>query len=154
MIQWLVDLVAKINAVVLCDTSPAPDREVAEGEEVIGPMSEALRRLYVVFAESSEAITAQCGKAHDAIDKITDKAKDDITLEEWKFIEGHFLAHEDHQTVEDIFWRAVHREFPKTTVDRRGVGVRKDWLLVYLVPEERQMPDLVIIHAGVRLNAV
>jgi hypothetical protein len=131
-------------------TNPKP---VADGEEVLGLLSDPLKRLFVVLTEKSKKVFAECDRVHAEVDRLEAESKGTSTEAE-AYAQAAVLAaehQEDHRRrkiVHDIFWALVTSEFPKTDEDEFAVGVRQGWQVVVYPNKQQSDPRLMGIHIG------
>lgn len=130
MLAFLHEIMDKARLVVL-PTDLHPQEEVAEGEEVIGRIeNEETMRLYAILHRSAEEIAVKCEGVHPVFLKLELGAG----TEKIEALKQHFLVHERHKLLVEIFWTAISHDFPQITMDTTGreIEVRKDWQIVFL----------------------
>ena len=133
------DFFARVGAVDLT-TAPEPETEVAEGDKVIGVLSEGLQRHYVVYSEEMDAIEQRANELKAITDAIGDKPDDEWTPEEMAHISELELLLSRRELLSGAFWHAVREELPNADIGRRRC-IRKGWKIVWL-PKERSMPNV------------
>lgn len=138
MTRFLKELTEKLGAVVL--EGHEPNNEMAEGETVVGTMSDELKQLYAIFDDSAEEVKKRQDTEKEKLGEITKKPMSECSTEELAFVQNFLLAIDRHEKLGDIFWHEVAEEFPQTTTDDLGVGVRKGWQVVVLAPEKKRSP--------------
>ncbi len=107
----------------------SPDYGVEEGEEVVGILSDDLKKLYVVMVGAEEKTKA----LHTRLQKEIPELGDKITEEKKKeIIREHATVHLEEDLIHKAFWTCVRLEFPKVGSD--DVGLRKDWQVVLIDP--------------------
>jgi hypothetical protein len=106
-----------------------PDEEVLEGEELIPgceAMPDNLKRLYSFLVQKLKELLASCHKHRDWLCMIE---KDQLTEEDNIKIRKHGLEHLLFETVYEMFWYEVCRQFPQC-LDFKYIALRQGWQLV------------------------
>jgi hypothetical protein len=109
-------------------TEPKPvDKDV---EEVLGVMSDPLKRLYAALCEMSKKLGPACERFQAEIERLHTESPDKVPDEARALAKEHDLLHERRKTLHDIFWMLVTSEFPKSGEDDLDVGIREGWQVV------------------------
>ena len=150
MQSLLEELMGQMATVDLSkDHSSTMPKAVAEGEEIIGVMSDSLKCLYLVVAESCKKLDADGNRISAALAVMHEKSPDVIPEEARTLSEEYNLAQKRHNQLKHAFWAFLKADFPKADSDSYGVGIRKDWQVV-VYPTGRSME--VRIGAPIFLN--
>lgn len=134
--KMLKELLEKIMAVDLT-TAKSTDVPIAEGEELLGVMSDDAKRVWVVYDIIFERNKAYVKSLEDKVRAIREKDKSIRTPEETSLLEGLVVANEEVELARDIVSHAIYQQFPQAALDPRSIEVRADWQIVFLKPEER-----------------
>jgi len=120
--MWLNDLLEEMQG-ISPDNFVEPEDEVdLECEEVVGGMSDDLKRFYTFLHRVGREQKMSCHIFH---------SRQSASGEE---IQAHRREHTRYKAFRNLFWESVYKEFPKAEkLSDRGIGVRKDFLVVRIL---------------------
>ena len=130
MQQFLKDLLEEIDTIDLGDGEIQPDKEVAEGEVVVGELPDNLKQFFGVFAQLHKDLSASCKAVHGRFEAILAKDRTTANPEDVAFVQQHLIEHGRIMIVNSIFWHAVKETFPELVEGDPSIGIRKDWKVV------------------------
>jgi len=137
LLKWLVREVMETRL-----GNDHPDREVQDGDEVVGELPEELKPLWVLYSRLSDTTSSKLVELSARINALSDGKKADSPEVKDLILKGD-AALARHNFVKDAFWGSVKDAFP--VLVRTGAGVCKGWKVVSLKPTPGLMLGLLTI---------
>ena len=130
MKSLLGEILEKMALVDLAKISQSDPQEVGAGENVLGVMSDDLKRLHVVYCDFCAKLSAECKRVQSELYRMEQESPEKVPEEARTLSEEHNALHLRCDKLRDIFWMFVSAEFPQTAEDRFNVAIRKYWQVI------------------------
>ena len=127
MHPFLAEIIENLKRIKV-EKLAGPQREVGEGDHVVGVVSEELKRLWGLRAEGRRKlfelerllllIAAQHLGEPEPPPEYLEKRREFL------------LADSDDDAVNELFWAAVRQDFPEIA-EHPSIGVRREWKVVW-----------------------
>lgn len=132
--KFLREMLERASAVNLKVVGIAmPKSEVFKGEEVLGTLSDDLKRLYVAMMIFNKEVEGRCENLHAWAEELTKKVEGgqvEITPADRLKLQEHTLDHEKVGLFRKLFWNAVRGEFSNSVIQDGNLALREDWQVV------------------------
>lgn len=124
MTKFLRDIAEALQQVDV-GSGKTPKIKVGNGDKVVGTMSEELKKLYVLRAESKKKVENLLNRGKllalsaNGNDPAIESMMDEITI-----------AASWHEAIEAVFWTSLRTEFPQIAA-KPSIGIREGWQVVW-----------------------
>ncbi len=109
-----------INEIEIFD-SLGPDDEVMQDDEIIGKMTDEIKRIYILRSQVDQSIRDKMADLIRSNDSLFDNPE--VTQELGK-------AHRFNSLLDELLWFAIRTEFDLWGSESGGVGLRAGWKVV------------------------